>query len=74
VDHHRRGLGRSFSRVVCRVAEIGNPTMRIRDRTVNFKSEVGFGGGVILTAVAPTRFEVFKDLLRIIYSPPPRTI
>ena len=53
------GLGKSFRRVTYRVGEIGNPTMRIKDREVAFKREVGFGGVVILTAVAPTWLEVF---------------
>jgi hypothetical protein len=52
------GLGKSFSRVVYRVGEIGNPKMTIRDRTVIFTQEVGFGGGLILTAASPTWLEV----------------
>jgi len=56
------GLGRPFSRVVYRVSEIGNPTLKIRDRTVNFKNEVGFGGGVVLATAVPSRFEVLTDL------------
>jgi hypothetical protein len=52
------GLGKSFSRVVYRVGEIGNPKMTIRERVVNFTQEVGFGGGLILTAAPPTWLEV----------------
>jgi hypothetical protein len=40
-----RGLGKQFRRVIYRVSEIGDPKMRIRDRVVAFKREVGFGGG-----------------------------
>jgi hypothetical protein len=53
------GLGKSFSRVVHRVGEIGNPKMRFRDRVVDFNEEAGFGGGLILAAAAPTWLEVF---------------
>ena len=45
-----RGLGRPFTRVVHRVGEIGNPRLKIGNRWVAFKEEVGFGGGVVLTA------------------------
>jgi hypothetical protein len=54
-----RGIGKSFSRVAYRVGEIGNPKMRIRDRVVTFVQEVGFGGGLVLTAAPPTWLEVF---------------
>ena len=60
------GLGKLFSRVVYRVGEIGNPKMTIRDRTVIFRQEVGFGGGLILTAAPPTWLEVFLDSWRAI--------
>jgi hypothetical protein len=53
------GLDKSFSRVVYRVGEIGNPKMTIRERVVSFTQEVGFGGGLILTATPPTWLEVF---------------
>jgi len=54
-----RGLGKPVRRVIYRVSEIGDPKMRIRDRTVAFKQEVGFGGAVILTASAATLHETF---------------
>jgi len=54
-----RGLGKPFRRVIYRVSEIGDPKMRIRDRTVAFKREVGFGGAVILTASPATLHETF---------------
>jgi hypothetical protein len=57
------GLGRPFRRVVYRIGEIGNPTLKIRDRTVNFKNEAGFGGSVLLAAALPSRFEVLKESL-----------
>jgi hypothetical protein len=53
-----RGLGKPFRRVMYRVSEIGNPKIRIRDRAVAFKQEVGFGGGVILTAATPKWHEI----------------
>lgn len=53
------GVGKSFSRVAFRVGEIGNPKVRIRDRVVSFVQEVGFGGGLVLTAAPPTWLEVF---------------
>ena len=54
-----RGLDKPFRRVIFRVAEIGDPKMRIRDRVVAFKQAVGFGGGVILTASAAKLHETF---------------
>ncbi len=44
------GIGKAFRRVTYRVAEIGNPTMKIQTRVIAFKEEVGFGGAVLLTA------------------------
>ena len=44
------GIGKTFRRVTYRVAEIGNPTMKILTRVIAFKQEVGFGGAVLLTA------------------------
>jgi hypothetical protein len=44
------GLSRPVSRVVFRVGEIGNPTIRIGSRVVQFAREVGFGGAVLLVA------------------------
>jgi hypothetical protein len=54
-----RGFGKPFRRVTYRVSEIGDPKMRIRDRVVAFKQEVGFGGGVVLTAATPQWHEIF---------------
>jgi hypothetical protein len=50
-----KGLAKPFQQVVYRVAEIGEPKMKIRDQILDFKKEVGFGGGIILTAgrIAP---------------------
>jgi len=45
-----RGLTRPFARIVHRVGEIGDPKLRVRERLIAFKEEVGFGGGVVLTA------------------------
>jgi hypothetical protein len=46
---HARGLAKPFREVVYRVGEIGEPKMKIRDRLVDFKKEVGFGGRIVLT-------------------------
>jgi hypothetical protein len=44
-----QGLAKPFKQVVYRVGEIGDPKMKIRDRVVEFKQEVGFGGAVVLS-------------------------
>jgi len=53
-----RGLTKSFTRVVYRVGEIGDPKLMVRDRVVAFKDQVGFGGAVVLTAGRPRWFEI----------------
>lgn len=53
-----QGLARPFKEVVYRVGEIGDPKMSVRDRVVEFKKEVGFGGGVVLTATCPDVFGI----------------
>ncbi len=45
-----RGLAKPFRQVIYRVSEIGNPRMKIGNRVIDFKKEVGFGGGIILSA------------------------
>ncbi|MBN1102540.1 MAG: DUF1850 domain-containing protein [Deltaproteobacteria bacterium] len=52
-----QGLNRTFTRVTYRVSEIGNPRMKMGDREVAFKEEVGFGGGVVLTTAIPKWWE-----------------
>ena len=54
-----RGLDKPFRRVAFRVAEIGEPKLKIRDRVVAFKQAVGFGGAVILTAATAKLHETF---------------
>jgi len=44
-----KGLAKPFQKLVFRVGEIGEPKMKIRNRIVEFKKEVGFGGGIVLT-------------------------
>jgi hypothetical protein len=51
------GLSRLFSRVVFRVGEIGNPTIRVGNRQVHLVREVGFGGAVLLIARKPSLTE-----------------
>jgi hypothetical protein len=53
-----RGLSRPFRRIVYRVGEIGDPKMRVRNRTVSFKEAVGFGGRLILTTTRPALYEI----------------
>ncbi len=45
-----QGFAKPFREVVYRVGEIGEPKMKIRDRLIDFKKEVGFGGRIVLTA------------------------
>jgi hypothetical protein len=47
---HARGLAKPFRKIIYRISEIGEPKMKIRDRLVGFKKEVGFGGRIVLTA------------------------
>ncbi|HVO84976.1 MAG TPA: hypothetical protein VMU60_11180 [Syntrophobacteria bacterium] len=54
-----RGLTKPFTQVVYRVGEIGDPKLKVKDRVVAFKEEVGFGGVVVLTARMPRWFETF---------------
>ena len=42
------GLSRPIRRVVFRVGEIGDPTLRISGRAVRFLDAVGFGGAIVL--------------------------
>jgi hypothetical protein len=51
------GLSRPVSRVVFRVGEIGNPSLRVGNRLVQFAREVGFGGAVLLVARRPSPLE-----------------
>lgn len=55
------GLSRPFRHIAYRVAEIGEPRMRVRGREVDFKQEVGFGGSVILAAAAAKAFEIVLE-------------
>jgi hypothetical protein len=52
-----RGLAKPFTHVVYRVGEIGDLKLKVRDRVVAFRDEVGFGGAVVLTARIPRWFE-----------------
>ena len=55
-----KGLDRPFTRIVYRVGEIGNPKMQVRDRVVEFKREVGFGGRVILSTARPSLYDLIR--------------
>ena len=51
------GLSRPVSRVVFRVGEIGNLTIRVGNHLVHLAREVGFGGAVLLVARRPSLYE-----------------
>jgi hypothetical protein len=53
-----RGLSRPFSRIVYRIGEIGDPKMRVQNKTVALKPVAGFGGRVILTTARPALHEI----------------
>jgi hypothetical protein len=44
------GLSRPVKRVIFRVGAIGDPSLRLGDRTIRFAAEVGFGGAIALEA------------------------
>jgi hypothetical protein len=52
-----RGLSRPFSRIVYRIGEIGDPQIRVKNRTAALKKAAGFGGRVILTTARPKLYE-----------------
>lgn len=58
------GMSRPLTRVVYRVGEIGEPKLKVRERVIDFKREVGFGGRVVLTSSAPTLFEGLWGMIR----------
>lgn len=51
------GLFRPMSRVIFRVGEIGNPTIRIGNELVHLARQVGFGGAVLLATRKPSVYE-----------------
>ena len=53
-----RGLSRPFRRIVYRIGEIGDPKMRVQNKTVSFKQAAGFGGRLILTTTRPALYEI----------------
>src|SRR5512133_2547806 len=42
-----RGLARPFSRIVYRIGEVGDPKLRVQNKTIALKAAAGFGGRVI---------------------------
>lgn len=52
-----RGLNRPFSRIVYRIGEIGDPKIRVKNKTAALKKAAGFGGRVILTTTRPKLYE-----------------
>jgi hypothetical protein len=53
-----RGLSRPFSRIVYRIGEIGDPKIRIQNKTAALKAAAGFGGRVILTTARPRLYDL----------------
>jgi hypothetical protein len=58
-----KGLARPIHQVVYRIGEIGKPRMRVRDRVIEFKPIVGFGGRVALSTAAPRWYEIISAIL-----------
>ena len=50
------GLSRPFTRIVFRVGEIGDPRLKVKNRSIRLIQEVGFGGAVLLVARKPGFF------------------
>jgi hypothetical protein len=57
-----KGLARPLHQVVYRVGEIGQPRLRVRDRVIEFKPLVGFGGRVVLTTNTPHMYEIISGI------------
>jgi len=55
---YARGLSRPFSRIVFHIGEIGDPKIRVKNKTAALKKAAGFGGRVILTAARPKLYEI----------------
>jgi hypothetical protein len=53
-----RGLSRPFSRIVYRIGEIGDPQIRIQNRTAALKKAADFGGRVTLTTARPRLYQI----------------
>ena len=53
------GLSRPFTRVVFRVGEIGDPTLRIRGQQIRLVDQVGFGGAILLVVRKPGFLSLF---------------
>jgi hypothetical protein len=57
-----KGLARPLHQVVYRVGEIGQPRLRVRDRVIEFKPLVGFGGRVVLTTNTPHMYKIISGI------------
>ena len=53
-----RGLSRPFTRIVYRIGEIGNPKLKVQNRTITFKQEAGFGGRMTLVTSRPPVYQI----------------
>ncbi|HOV89939.1 MAG TPA: hypothetical protein PKW07_04420 [Syntrophorhabdaceae bacterium] len=42
------GISRRFKKVIFRIGDFGNPILKIAERSINLKKEVGFGGAVVI--------------------------
>jgi len=52
-----KGVHKEFSEIVFRIGEVGHPKLQVGDRTVDLKTEVGFGGKVLLRVRKADLFE-----------------
>ena len=50
------GLSKSFTRVIFRVGEIGDPKLKVKNQSIRLIEQVGFGGAALLVARKPGFF------------------
>jgi len=50
-------MSRPFKSIVFRIGEVGNPVIRLKGKDINLKSQVGFGGVVIVEVKSPSVFK-----------------
>ncbi len=60
-----KGLRKIFTQITYRIGEIGNPKLQVRERIVDLKKAVGFGGQVCLAVRKATLYESVFTLFLI---------
>jgi hypothetical protein len=53
------GLSKSFTRIIFRVGEIGDPKLKVKNQSIRLIEQVGFGGAVLLVARKPGFLSLF---------------